>query len=113
MYLIMDNYGDYKEIMNYKQMYNLLIDEIVEDSKENYNEYDIITNNLEQLSQLAKDDFTNEKYVIDNLQTYGWTIININDIKKALNELREYAARNTNDIKVFDEIIKYIDEELK
>lgn len=114
MYLVVDDYGDFKQIMTYKQMYEMLIDEIITDSKENYNDYEIISSNLDQLAALSKNNLVNEKYIIDNLKSYGWHVINITDIKIGLNEIREYAARQTTpNLKVFDEIIKYIDEELK
>lgn len=113
MYLILDNYGDYKEIMTYKQMYEMLIDEIIRDSKENYNEYEIISQNLEQLRKLALNNLVNETYIIENLQSYGFYIININDLKTNLNELREYTARKSPNLEVFDNMIKFIEEELK
>ena len=39
--------------------------------------------------------------------------MNIFDIQKSLNDIREYVARKSTDIKVFDDVLKYIDEELR
>lgn len=111
MYLIIDDYADDKKIMNYKQLKDLLIDELMANIKENYEDYDFVKYDLDILTDIAKETINHER-VINELQTYGWTIIDITNIKKALNEMREYAARKTSDTKVFDEIIKYIDEEL-
>lgn len=113
MYLVSDDYGDFKEIMNYKQLYEMLVDELVADTKNNYEEYDIIKLNVEQLGKLAKNNLVNEKYIVDNLQSYGWHVLNILDIQDGVNQLREYVARKSTDVKAFDDILKYIDEELK
>lgn len=113
MYLVSDDYGDFKKIMNYKQLYEMLIDEIVEDIKQNFNEYDVLKACADQLGNLAKNNLVNENYIIDNLESYGWHVINILDIQKGINDLREYVARKSTDLKVFDDILKYIDEELK
>ena len=110
MYLILDDYGDYKEILTYKQMYEMLIDEIMRDTLENYNEYEILTQNLEQLQKLAKNNLVNEKYIIENLKSYGYHIIDINDLKMSLNELREYTARTSPNLEVFDNMIKFIED---
>ena len=112
MYLVSDDYGDFKEIMNYKQLYEMLVDEIVDDTIR-VGEYEIIEYNAEQLGKLAKNNLVSEDYIIDNLQSYGWHVINIFDIKKGLNDIREYVARKNNNLKVLDDILKYIDEELK
>lgn len=114
MYLVTGDYGNFRQIMTYKQMYEMLIDEIVTNSKENYYDYEILFNNLDQLAALSKNNIVNEKYVIDNLKSYGWNVININDLITKLAEIREYAARQTTpNLKPLDEIIKYLDEELK
>jgi len=113
MYLVSDDYGDFKKIMNFKELYGMLADEIVQDIKQNYNEYDILKECVDQLGSLVKNNLVNEKYIINNLESYGWHVINILDIQKGINDLREYVARKSTDLKVFDDILKYIDEELK
>lgn len=113
MYLVSDDYGDFKEIMNYKQLYEMLVDELIEYTKNNYEEYDIVSLNVKQLGELAKNNLVDEKYIVDNLKSYGWSVLNILDIQKGVNDLREYVARKSTDIKVFDDVLKYIDEELK
>lgn len=112
MYLISDDFGDFKEIMNYKQLLEFLIDEIMTDTKLNYKEYDIVKDNVEQLGKLAKH-LVDEQYIVNNLSTYGWSVTKIVDIQRGLNNIREYVARKSNNIKVFDDILKYLDEELK
>lgn len=115
MYLVSDDYGDFKKIMNFKQLYEMLIDEIVRDTCENidFENKDIIEINVKQLGGLAKNNLVNENYIIDNLKPYGWHVINILDIQKGINDVREYVARKSDKLKVFDDILKYIDEELE
>ena len=116
MYLVSDDYGDFKEIMNYKQLYEMLVDEILRDTLENldFESKDVMNLNIKQLGKLAKDtSIVDEKYIIDNLKSYGWSVMNIFDIQKSLNDIREYVARKSTDIKVFDDVLKYIDEELR
>lgn len=112
MYLVSDDYGDFKEIMNYKQLKELLIDELINNSKENHQEYDFIKYNLEVLSDIAKEKASYDE-IVNELQSYGWHVLNILDIQKGVNDLREYVASKSTDIKVFDDVLKYIDEELK
>lgn len=113
MYLVSDDYGDFKEIINFKELKEMLIDEIVEDTRNNYQEYEILDMNVKQLGKIAKDNDMSIDYIIENLNSYGWHVLNIFDIQDEVNSLREYVARKSADTKVFDDILKYIDEELK
>lgn len=116
MFLISDDYGDFKRIMNYKEAREFLIDEIVEDSKQNHTEYDIISLNVKQLGELSKNNLITDKYLIDNLKSYGWNVINVSDLQKDINDLREYLfGINGNDkiVNELDDILKYIDKELR
>ena len=115
MYLVSDDYGDFKEIMNYKQLYEMLVDELIRDTRENldFEDKNIIDLNIKQLGELAKNNVVNEKYIIGNLKSYGWSVINIFDIQKGINDIREYWARKHTDLKKFDDILKFLDEEVK
>lgn len=113
MYLVSDDYGDFKELMNRKELQELLINEIVTDTKENYTEYDIVKTNVEQLGSIAKNNLLTDEYLFDNLEGYGWYVINILDIQKGINDLREYWCKKHTDTKVFDDLLKFIDEDLK
>ena len=83
MYLVCDIYDkiEYGKIYNFKELYELLVSEIVEDIKANTNEHEIVKVCTEQLGKLAKNNLVNENYVIENLESYGWDIYNISDIK--------------------------------
>jgi hypothetical protein len=112
MYLVSDDYGDFKKLMNYKELKGLLVDEIVEHAIENHKEYDFIKYDLEVLSDIAKDKITYNR-VIEELKSYGWNVLNVCDIQRGINDLREYVARKDSNLKAFDDVLRYIDEELK
>lgn len=115
MYLVSDNYGDFKKIMSYKELVEMLIDEIMEDTENNYDDKDIVLANNKQLGKIAKDNLLvrlNEEYLIDNLGAFGWHIENICDIQRGINDLREYYARTHTDLSAFDNILKLMDEGL-
>ena len=96
MYLVCDIYDkiEYGKIYNFKELYELLVSEIVEDIKANTNEHEIVKVCTEQLGKLAKNNLVNENYVIENLESYGWDIYNISDIKDKLNILKDFYGKN-------------------
>ena len=114
MYLVCDIFDNlkYGRIYNYKQLYELLVDEIMEDIKGNSNSYEIVVDCINQLGDLAKNNLVSEKYIIDNLQSYGWEIYNIKNIINDIKALKEFLSEtcDTND---FDKVIELINKELK
>ena len=112
MYLVSDDYGDFKEIMNYKQLKEFLVNEITFDTIENHKDYDIVAYNVGLLSDIAKE-IVNYNKVIEELKSHGWYVINILDIQKDVSALREYVAGKNTNLKVFDDLLEYIDKELK
>lgn len=116
MYLVSDDYGDHKEVMNYKQLKDLLVKEIIGDIKENKDDEDIVNDNLEHLRKLAIEENFNEVYIKAQLQSYGWYIQNIYRIRAAIESIREYYLRCSTDKsnidfdynKTFEEIDKIL-----
>jgi len=108
MYLVSDDYGDFKGLMNYKELKDLLVDELIGQTRENHKEYDLIKYDLGVLSDIAKDKITYNR-VIEELKSYGWNILNICDVQKGINDLREYVARKDSNLKAFDDVLRYID----
>lgn len=109
MYLVCDIYDEikYGKIYNFKELYELLVSEIVEDIKANSKDYEIVKVCAEQLGKLAKNNLVNENYVIENLQSYGWDIYNISDIKDTLNILKDFYSKNNN-VEDFDKVIEIL-----
>ena len=112
MYLVSDDYGNFKEIMNYKQLKELVINELVEEIKENTNEREIVVSEVNRLSFYAKNE-VNIDLIEEDLKGFGWYITDILNIQRGINDLREYWARKHTDTKVFDDLLKFIDEDLK
>ena len=113
MYLVSDDYGDFKKIMNKRELEEMLIDELVEDTKQNYTEYEIVSFNVKQLGEIAKKDYISDKYLIDNLQSYGWHVDDLGELERNINNLREYYARNNNDLSAFDKLLELIGKGIK
>lgn len=108
MYLVCDIYDkiEYGKIYNFKELYELLVSEIVEDIKANTNEHEIVKVCTEQLGKLAKNNLVNENYVIENLESYGWDIYNISDIKDKLNILKDFYGKNA--MEDFNKVIEIL-----
>lgn len=103
MYLVCDVFDDikYGKLYNFKQLYELLVDEICEDLKGNSQDYDIVKVCTEQLEKLAKNNLVTEKYIIDNLQGYGWDVFNINSIEEDIKIIQNFCEKvyDTTDFK--------------
>lgn len=94
MYLIVDMNSDYKEIMDYKGAKNLLIDTVQNDLLMNCSDYDVSKYCSDILSKLAKEDFTKEDYIKEELLSYSYKTIDLLDIQRDLEDLKEYFAPN-------------------
>lgn len=111
MYFVCDVCDDskYGKIMSRKKMYELLIDEIVEDARSNDNDYDIRSECADQLGSLAKNNLVSDKYVIDGLEGYGWYVIDLLQLQRSLEDLKKLIGHEI----VFDEVIRLINEKAK
>ena len=87
-FIVCDDYSDYKEIMNEKDLIRLLLKDIKEDTLENYNDKDIIKSNFEIMEKLVLNDYTID-YLKEQLQSYGWYI---QDLWKLLQDLSNFQA---------------------
>ena len=109
MYLLSDDYGDYKEIIDYKGLKNLLKEEVVRDTLENYQNYNIVRNNINILEKLIEKEFDLE-YITKELLGFGFYVLDLTQLKININDLREYYARDNSDLNAFDKIIEIIDK---
>ena len=107
-YLVVDVYGDYKEEMNYKDLKQLLIEELARDTKDNYREWEIVSINVEMFSKLALEDFTSTYYLIEQLEGYGYKIIDLLDTQRDLEDIKEYFKGKGS--AVFDNVIDMINK---
>lgn len=117
MYLIFDEYSEYTDIRNYKQLKELLIDELEEEISNNADDKDIIKNNFKIMRDLTSDKF-NDDLIIKELKGFGWNIIDLTDLKNNLMIYKEYKnsmadslGKNIQNINCIEQIIKMIENE--
>ena len=100
-----------KGVYSYKELKELLIQEAEAEIKDNCGDEDckdIVINNLEVLIKLAREDYTDEDYIIKELKLYGWIIYKLNDIKKMFNDMISYPTSEENK-KAINDILKVLD----
>jgi hypothetical protein len=93
MYLLLDDYGNGRELFDYKDLRHLAIEEIKERLFGNLDEKDIVRDCVKELEGLIKKDYVSDNEYIEILECYGWKVININYLSSQLNILREFYAR--------------------
>lgn len=107
-YLVVDIYGDYKELMNYKGLKQLLLEELVRDTKDNYQEYDIVSINADIFKKLALEELISTDYLIEQLEGYGFKVIELLELQRDLEDIKELYLRNNKYIRDFDNVLEII-----
>lgn len=110
-YLVIDIYSDYKEEMNYKDLKQLLIEELARDTKDNYKEWDIVSINVEIFSKLALEDYTSVDYLLEHLEGFGYKVIDLLDTQRDLEDIKVYFKGKGS--AVFDNVIDMINKGVK
>ena len=113
MYLVVDLMGDYKSIMDYKDIRDLLIEEVVSDLKENIKDRDLEKeniNNIGLLERLAREKDTPLSYIEKELECYSFKIINLQDLHRDLYDLKEYVDEKNYMDKTLETIEKIMNE---
>lgn len=110
-YLVVDIYGDYKELMNYKGLKQLLLEELVRDTKDNYKEWDIVSTNVDMFSKLANEDYTSIDYLVEQLEGFGFKVIDLLETQRDLEDIKEYFKGKGS--AVFDNVIDMINKGVK
>lgn len=93
-FILIDNYSDYTEIVDLKGLIELLVNELEQDTINNF-EKDILENNFKILKDIIKLQQQNNNYdrlvtlAIKELDGYGWKVKDINDLRKDLETLTE------------------------
>lgn len=91
-YIVCDEYSDYKNIMDYKELKQLLINELYDDTitcYENEN-FDGIKYNIDTFKKLAIEEYTDYEYLKKELISYGWYIQDIVDLYTDLSNFQAY-----------------------
>ncbi len=113
MYLVFDDFSNYEGQLNYKQLKEFYISEVVRDLVDNTSEREIVISCTKELESLAKNNNIDEKDLIDKLKSYGWTVLNLYDLKHNLYVLRDYKYNCTMDkemVENLDNIIKQLEK---
>lgn len=110
-YLIVDLNSDYKKLMDYKELKSLLIDTIQEDLLMNCGEYEIVRDCSDELIKMATQDYTPEKWIIDMLESYSYKTIDLLDLQRDLEDMKQYFYKDTTKNE-FETVLEKINEEV-
>lgn len=88
-YLLCDDYGDYKKLMNYNDLKTILIEEIERDTFENCDDKNIVINNFEIMKKLATQQ-DNYNYIKEELQGFGYYTQDLTDLQRDLSNFQAY-----------------------
>jgi hypothetical protein len=100
----------YKEIMNYKDLKHLAIEEIKERLFENMDVVEVVRDCVKELEQFATKDWLEPQFLIDILKAYGWNVICIDELKSDLRNLEEFYARNHKNTNIFSDLISLLSD---
>ena len=109
-YLVVDLNSDYKELMDYKELKNLLIDTVQNDLLMNCSEYDVSKDCSDILSKLAKEDFTREDYIKEELFSYSYKVIDLLELQRDLEDCKNYFTNESTIPTVFDIVLDIINK---
>lgn len=114
-FLVYDDYGNTSQLMNYKDLKELLIDEIERDTIENHEDKSIVTNNFKVIRELTKDKYI-PMYITRELEGFGYYVQDLTDLQEQLTNFQAYkhgigAPSYPNDC--IEQTLKMIEEEMK
>lgn len=116
MYFVCDVYdsSDKGKIMDYKDLRNLYIDELYHDTIDNYSEKEIVVFNVKEFVNLARSDtLPNIDDLKDYLESYGWKIIDLLQIQRDLEDIKNYFKGKLEYYGKIDEVINIINKGVK
>lgn len=110
-YLIVDLQGDYIELASLNDIKRLLISEVRDDTFNNYDERDVVEGNVKILCSLASDDM-NLKQMEEELEVYGYKIIDLLDLQRDLEDIKCYFLDKEKYVGAVCETIDMINKEV-
>ena len=87
-YIIIDSYSDYKKLSDEKGLKELLVEELERDTFES-DEENVTKQNFKVMKKLALDDY-NFDYLKDQLESYGWFVMDLCELQKNLNDYQAF-----------------------
>ena len=87
-YLLVDLMSDYRDIMSYKELKDMVVNNIVEDTLENIGDKSIVRTNTLLLEEITKKEPT-MSFIEEELYNNSYKIINLNDLVKDLEDAKD------------------------
>lgn len=95
-YILFDEYDDFKGMFNHKMLEELLIHELQDSIDENCKDnVDLVKDNVEVLSKLAQEDYTDDNYIIEQLENFGYGVLNLSILSNMLTTFQQYYHRES------------------
>lgn len=110
-YLIVDLHSEYNKLANIKDIKELLISEIKEDTFNNYEERDVVEGNTKILCSLALDTMTFND-MKKELEVYNYKIIDLLDLQRDLEDVKGYFLDKQDYVGAICETIDKINKEV-
>lgn len=105
-YLLFDDYSDYVDTSSYEDLKRLLIDDIEEDTFNNFEE-NVVKSNFKLMKKLTEEKY-NADFIIQELKGFGWNIIDLNEIEEDLRKLLFF--RNYKNNECIEQTLKLIED---
>ena len=88
-FIVFDNYSEYTDIKSYKELKELLFEEIERDTIENAEDKDIIKNNFKTIRRLMLFD-NDLNFIEDELLSFGYSILDLRILEENLTKLQAF-----------------------
>lgn len=106
-YLVVDMAGNENEICNWKELKELLIQEVTNSIYSDYEERDIVEQNVGILRSLALDSMT-LKEIKQELECYNYKTIDLINLQRDLEDFKQYWGQIGNYMGNFDMCLNHI-----
>lgn len=115
-YLIADCMGDYTELADYKDIRDLLIEEIIQDIRNNIGDKSLekeTLDNIYLLERLAREKDTPLSYIEKELECYSFKIIDLLSLQRDLEDVKGYLLNKEHFVGDVCEVIDTINKVIK
>ena len=117
MYLLIDNSSDYIKKVDFKDLKELLIDSIVDDSQNYIEDQELQKRNFSLLKKVTFAHENDIKFIKEQLNSFNWDFIKLEDLKQYLRYIKalynkHYNIQSREIIETkFSDIFKVLEEE--
>lgn len=112
-YLIVDVCSDYRELADVNDLKYLLIEQTIQDSDNNYEDKDIIRQNIRTLAELAKKEKPDNIYLKEQLAPFGFKVIDLLELQRDLFDIKDYFDYiKKENVETFNDVIERVNKEV-